>query len=214
MNLQERVAGSLNPAEEVILYIRRSPRAVRIEWPTGPNMGREVIYAANANGGLMHIHMPNSLIPQMKLAPNSPLATRNSRHPITEAGFDTIIDDMTLASQRQLGGDSSLGRIRYAGMVTPEGQERPCHEITRVTPKKEKWVVHLDPESYLPLLVRATAENGDLLEQYTFSDVAFDLPELAAAEAFDPVARWGPPKGLFQRLARSGDPTTTEPVSH
>lgn len=207
MNLQERVAGTLRPAEDVVLNIRRQPRAVRLEWPNGPNKGREVIFAADANDGLMLVHMANALIPQIKMAPDSPLATQNSRHPITEAGYDTIVENMERAFRSQEAGDPSLGKIRYDGLETPESLSKPCHKIVRVTPTKETWIVYLDPENDLPVLVQATDGNGDRLEHFVFRDLSFNPSDLAAADAFNPEARWGPSRGLFQRLARAGTAT-------
>src|SRR5262249_10829778 len=37
----ERVGGQLLPEEEILLSIRRHPKAVRLEWPSGANKGRE-----------------------------------------------------------------------------------------------------------------------------------------------------------------------------
>jgi hypothetical protein len=215
MTHQERISGVLNPPEEVILSIRRNPKAVRLEWPTGAHKGREVLYAADAKGGMMHVQMGNSTIPvpRLSMAPDSPLAARDSRHPITEAGFDTVVGNMEEALLAQQSGDPSLGAIRYAGMERPSGLDKPCHKVVRVTPSNETWVVYLDPESNLPVFVEATAGNGEVLERHSFRDPSFDLPELASAEAFDPDARWGPPKGFLQRLARAGSagPKPTEP---
>jgi hypothetical protein len=208
MNHQERVAGVLKPAEDVVLSIRRRPKAVRIEWLDGSNKGREVIYAADANGGLMHVKMvgPLGALPRLSLAPDSPLATANSRHPITEAGFDTIVGNMEEGLRQQKSGQGS-GRLTYAGLATENGLDKPSHKVVRVTESGETWVVYLDPESHLPALVQATGGNGDLLERYVFKDPVPGAAELSKADAFDPDARWGPSKGLLQRLARSNTAT-------
>ena len=213
MSHQERVAGTLNPAEDVVLSVRRDPKAVRLEWHSGPNKGREVVYAADASGGLMHVHLANSVIPRLSMAPDSPLATRNSRHPITEAGFDTILANMEIAFRRQQSGDNTLGKLSYLGLEKPESLDQPCHKLVRVTPTKETWVVYLDPATDLPVLVQATDGSGDLLERYVFRDPVFDPDELATADAFDPDSRWGPSKGLFQRLAHGGSATPKDSES-
>ena len=202
MNHQERVNGILNPAEDAKLSIRREPFAVRIEWADGPNKGREVLYVSDAKGGLMHVHMPNPLVPTLTMAPNSPLATRMSRHPITEAGLDTIIAKMEDALRAQGSGDASFGKITYEGKETPQGIGREAHKILRVTPTGERWVVDIDTETKLPCMVQANAANGDLLERYVYLDPKLELPALSEATAFNPDARWGAPKGLLSRLAR------------
>ena len=153
----------------------------------------------------MHVRMANALRPQLKMAPDSPLATQNSRHPITEAGFDTIVENMEAAvGARRQAAIPPSGKIRYDGLETPETLSMPCHKIVRVTPTNETWIVYLDPETDLPVLVQATAENGDRLEHFVFRDLSFDPADLASADAFSPEARWGPSRGLFQRLARAG----------
>jgi hypothetical protein len=204
MNHQERVGGILKPSEDVLLSIRRHPKAVRLEWTEGSHKGREVLYAENSGGGQMHVRMGDTvLMPRLSMAPDSPMAMSNSRHPITEAGFDTILDNMEKALTKQQAGDFSLGKIRFDGRETPEPIGRPCDRIVRVTPEQETWVVHLDAGSHLPVMVQATAGNGDLLERYTFGAPTTEVPALAAADAFDPDARWGQPKGLLGRLGRS-----------
>ncbi|MFO0910899.1 MAG: DUF1571 domain-containing protein [Isosphaeraceae bacterium] len=208
MNHQERVNNRLNPAEDVLLSIRRQPKAVRIEWQEGPNKGREVLYAADARGGQMHVKMGGPIaLPRLSMSPDSPMARRNSRHPIYEAGFDTIIANMEEGLAKSRAGDASGGRMAYAGQETPEGLDRPCHKITREMPTGERWVVYIDPQSNLPVHVQESAPNGDLLERYIFTNPTLNVADLSRPDAFDPDARWGEAKGLLSRLARSAAST-------
>ena len=96
MTRVERVGGQLQTEDDVLLSIRRKPKAVRLEWTSGPSKGREVIYSTTLNDRTMYVNMANSPfpMPRMSIAVDSPLAMRNSRHPITEAGFDTILDNL------------------------------------------------------------------------------------------------------------------------
>jgi hypothetical protein len=205
MNRQEAVGGTLNAPEDVTLSVKRNPKAVRLEWPDGPHKGREVIYAADANDGKMHVKMGDSLLaamPRVAMAPDSPLALRNSRHPITEAGFDTILQRMEDAVRNRAAGDGD--RIEYAGLEQADGLDKAGHKVVRVTPSGETWVVYLDAETGLPALVQANARDGQLLERYVFRDPVFNPQELASADAFNPDARWGATNGLLSRFARSG----------
>ncbi len=59
----ERVGGQLQPEEEIILSVQRKPKAVRLEWTSGPSKGREVIYASNIDPRMLFVHMGNSAIP-------------------------------------------------------------------------------------------------------------------------------------------------------
>jgi hypothetical protein len=198
---QERVGNQLQQPEQVVLSIRRTPRAVRIEWPDGPTKGREVVYVA---GGPMHIKMPNNpLMPRMSMPPDSPLALRNSRHPISEAGLEILVEQLDQSLARHENGQAGAEQMRYDGLVPPAPGESPAHKLTRVTTAGETWVVYIDPRTQLPFWVEGSGADGSLLERYVFRDVRPDPAELADNSAFDPDARWGSPRGLFSRLASS-----------
>jgi hypothetical protein len=205
LNRQERVGEALLEPEDVLLSIRRNPRAVRLEWLDGPHKGREVIYAADQNGGLMHVNMADSVVPvpRMSMPPDSPLVLKSSRHPITEAGLDNVVADLEKTIALTGKGDTSRGRLSYGGLENPGPLERPCHKLVRITPSGETWHVYLDPETKLPAMVQATDLQGELLERYVFRNPRPDPPALASADAFDPDKRWGPATGLLGRLARA-----------
>jgi hypothetical protein len=111
-------------------------------------------------------------------------------------------------------GDASAGKVTYEGLEKAKQLDRPCHKIVRKTPSGETWALYIDPQSRLPVLVQAVDAKGELLERYVFSNPRFDLPELAQADAFDPDLRWGPAKGVLQRLAKAnGDGDKHPPAS-
>ena len=56
-------AALMQPEEEVVLSIRRNPKAVRLEWAKGPSKGREVIYSAAINDRMMYVNSGNSALP-------------------------------------------------------------------------------------------------------------------------------------------------------
>jgi len=202
VNRQERVGETLHPAEDILLSIRREPKAVRIEWPSGAHKGREVIYSSSDPSGMLHVNMADSIVPVPKLSfpPDSPMVMRTSRHPITEAGFDAVLDNL----ETNLRGDAAQSKITYRGIERPTTVGRPCHMLGRRTPAGEVWLVYIDAETWLPALVQATDSKGDLLERYCFRDVRPNVAELASAEAFDPDRRWAASSGLLGRFARSG----------
>ncbi|AGA30314.1 DUF1571 domain-containing protein [Singulisphaera acidiphila] len=218
MKRRERVGETLGPAEEVLLSVRRNPRAIRLEWPDGPSKGREVLYSASDDDKLMHVKMPDSIVPvpPMSLAVDNPMVLRNSRHPITEAGFETILADLQKQIAQAGTIDSPTGQLTYAGLENPGQLDQPSHKIVRVTPTGEHWVVYIDPTSKLPVMVEGVAANGNLLERYLFGTVTIDPEALAVADAFDPSQRWGQsPSGLLSRLARvGGGKASTEAQAH
>ena len=200
---QERIGDALQAPEAAVLSIRRQPRAVRLEWPDGPNQGREVLYLADTSGGLMHVKMPNPILPRITMRPDSPMALRNSRHPITEAGFDTIVGNLERTIALARSGETSL---TFQGVQVAPGDDRPLQMLREVRADGEIWLVGIDPETRLPAYVQATDAAGQLLERYRFLDFQAEPFALASADAFDPDARWGQSKGLFHRLARSPGP--------
>ena len=54
----ERVGGQMQPEEQILLSIRRDPKAVRLEWASGPSKGREVIYSSALDPRMIFVHMP------------------------------------------------------------------------------------------------------------------------------------------------------------
>jgi hypothetical protein len=201
----ERVGGQLQPEEDVLLSIRRSPKAVRLEWAKGPSKGREVIYSAAINDRIMYVNMANSPLPlsRMSIPVDSPLALRNSRHPITEAGFDTIFQSLFQFQALKATDVPGLGKLVYKGIERPKGLDLPCHLIERASPQGERWQVYLDTRTLMPAMVAAyQTSNGELIERYTYRNLKPNPSDLASAEAFDPDRRWGESKGWLSRLAR------------
>ncbi|WP_165222628.1 DUF1571 domain-containing protein [Aquisphaera insulae] len=200
---EERVGGQLQSEKDVVLSVRRKPAAVRLEWVGGPSKGREVLYSRALDERMMYVNLNNGLpLSRMSIPVDSPLALRNSRHPISEAGFDTI-----LAKLFPYGDPSSSvpvrdGRLVLKGPETPDGYDAPCHVLERTTPTGEIWRVYLDRKTLMPAVVLAQkADSGELIEKYTYRNLRENPADLARAEAFDPDKRWGEAKGLFSRLA-------------
>ena len=204
---QERVGTNLQPAEEVLLSIRREPVAVRLEWPNGTNKGREVLFSPVETNGKLQIYQPNSLMPRMTLNPESPLVLKNSRHPISEAGFDVLLRNLERSLDADRSGQPGGNQMSYQGTVEVAELGRACHQITEVRANGESWVVCLDAETLMPAMVRGQAADGALLEMYLFQDLALNVPELATETAFLADARWGK-GGLLNRLAKAAaEPT-------
>jgi len=202
----ERVGGQLQTEEDVVLNVRRRPKAVLLQWAKGPSKGREVIYSTAINDRMMYVNMGNSALPLSRLSipVDSPMVLRNSRHPISEAGFDTILDSLLKYSSP--GGDDlrQQGKVEYKGIETPKGLTQPCHRLVRVSPMGETWNVFLDTATLMPALVIATqSSSGELIERYVYRNFRAEPTDLVAAEAFDPDKRWGEASGLLSRLARA-----------
>lgn len=194
---QERVNDALLPAEDLIMSIRRAPKAARLTWADGPHRGREVLYRADEPGGLMHVNMADSKLPlpRLSIAPDSPMVMKNSRHPITEAGLDPIVASLEEADR--------AGTLSDLPPEAIPGYAEPLPGVLRRAENGDVWRAFFDPRAHLPALVECRASNGDLVESYLFRDITPDPAELATAAAFNPDVRWGAPRGLFGRAART-----------
>jgi Protein of unknown function (DUF1571) len=206
MSRVERVDGHLQPEEEVILSVHRQPKEVRLQWASGPSQGREVIYSTRIDKQSLFVHMPKTAIPlpTMKMAIDSPMVTRSSRHSIAEAGFDTIVANLRKSVDQVDAANSAQGRAVYRGIEKPPGLDRPSHVFTRKSPNGESWTVFIDARTLLPTMVVAKDASGQLDEKYVYHEVSENPAELASADAFDPDRRWGESGGLLSRFARGG----------
>lgn len=200
----ERVAGQLQPPEELSLSVRTEPKAVRLEWSDGPNKGREVIYSSTLDPRMLFVHMANSAIPlpPVKIAIDSPLVMKNSRHSITEAGLDTVIENLR-GAERHLPESHKDDKLEYLGLENPPGFDHACHQFVIRSASGDLWKIFLDPRSHLPCLVIGEDQRGELIERYVYHDITPNPPDLAAADAFEPDKRWGDAKSLLSRLARA-----------
>ena len=203
MQRRERVGGSVLPEEEVMLSVRRKPKAVRLEWAAGASKGREVIYSPALDAKMIYVHQPQTaaVVPSMKIAVDSPLVMRNSRHTIAEAGFEMILANLQKSGGAPDPAKGGAPSLEYKGLEKAAGVDAACHHFVRHAASGETWNVYLDPRSLLPRLVLAENKEGELLERYVYSEIRENPKELAAADAFSPSERWGEGKGLFQRLA-------------
>ena len=145
----------------------------------------------------------------MSIPVDSPLALRNSRHPITEAGFDTILDNLFKFLEPKTAAVASDGKLTYKGIDRPGGLDQPCHLVERVTPKGETWQVYLDTRTLMPAMVSAVqTSSGELIERYIYRNLRPNPVELASNDAFDPDKRWGESKGWLSRIAHGGGTPT------
>jgi len=199
MTRSERISGVMQPAENILLSIQQKPRAVRLEWTSGPSQGREVIYSQALDPGSLFVHSASTglPLPTMKIPVNSPLVRKNSRHSITEAGFDVMLRELLLA------GSDPAQKLVYKGLVKDPKTGESAHEFVHTLSANEVWTVLIDPRSYLPTRVEAHDAHGILLERYLYEGLKANPTSLAAADAFDPDRRWGRSGGMLSRLANA-----------
>jgi len=166
---QERVDGTLQPAETIFLKQRRDPRCIYMKWTAGPNAGREAIHCPPRYGPKFKVRDGSGVGSWLTLSldPTGKIAMDGERHPITEAGIFFTTDELA----RRLVADRS--RLRF------ESGERPgCLLTTQTVPTGHyayRTEICVDPQRSLLESVRVWDERGELLEHYTYADYHVDV---------------------------------------
>jgi hypothetical protein len=193
MAKQELVDGELLPEQVIELKCRQHPFSVYLRWESF-DPGREVLYieGANRNRLLGHDGGWKARLPALSLSPHSSLAMRDSRYPVTRAGFGGLIELMLDVHQNDLE-QGNLAACEERPNVPFEGRE--CREFSTTyrspaaSPVYRKSVTLIDREWNVPLSSRhyewpraGTSESGPdldaatLIEAYEFTDVDFEHP--------------------------------------
>jgi hypothetical protein len=199
VSLQEQINGNLLPADKFQLKKRREPFAVRMVWNQGKDAGREVLFSPVETKGMIQIRMPKALIPRISMSPDSPLVRSKSRHPITEAGADSVVTRLATTLALLKSGKQNTGELKVERIDDP--QLGLLDRITHRTVEGELWVADLDGNTGLPVTIHGIEADGQLIEHYEFRNYQLNLSELLAVEAFNPDALWGQNR-LFGRIAR------------
>jgi len=202
---QERVNEQLLPAETITLKIRQALTAeqnageavargiyTRHESPASLQ-GQEAIYVEGENDGNIVAHTTGVLnLRRFYLPPTGFLAMRGSRYPMTEAGFEVLIQRMLERGPR----DRDFGpcEVRADRQALVNG--RSCTMFEIVHPKPEgPYDFHIariaiDDQLNLPIHYESFTwpkEPGgrpELLERYTYTNIQIN-PGLPA-ETFSP----------------------------
>jgi hypothetical protein len=191
MSKRELVDGELLPEHTMTLKCRQRPFSVYLLWHTG-DPGREVLYVEGENQGRLIGHDGGwkARLPAMSLSPNSGLAMRDSRYPVTKAGLGGLIELMIGVHETDLK-LANYSTCDYEPHVAFDG--RKCQAFTTVyasshaSPQYRKSITLIDHEWNVPLSSRhydwprpgfdSSAEELDaatLIESYQFTDVDFE----------------------------------------
>lgn len=204
---QEQLNGRLLPPDNFTLNKRCNPFAVRMEWSNGNESGREVIFSPVETNGMIQIRMPKGLIPRISMSPDSPLVRAKSRHPITDAGADSVVARLTATLNNFKTNGQQAGELMVERVTDPHLGN--LDRVTHKTPEGETWVVDLDGTTGMPMTIHATEADGQLIEHYEFRGYQLNQADLLAADAFDPNSRWGQ-SSLFSKLARGASNTSAK----
>lgn len=185
---QEVVAGRLLDEQTIRLKCRRAPFSVYLIWLSGET-GREVIYVDGRNQGRLIAHDGGwkARIPAISVDPESSLAMRDARYPVTAAGLLGLIDTMLPIHRADL----SLSNLASCE-VDRDGSfdGRPClifttrYKSPEGSPTYRKSVTYIDREWKVPVhsrhyqwpssdtaLTESELDQSTLIESYSFTEI-------------------------------------------
>ncbi len=136
---------------------------------------------------------PAASIPRLAVAPDSPLALADSRHPVTDAGLLNLSRKLLRFRELDMGDDDATTALDRT--TTADG--RPCLRSVHTHSKPDdgrpfcEVEILYDPDTQIPFQISSydwpePGHSGplDLAERYTYDDLKLDAP-LTAAD-FDP----------------------------
>ena len=192
---RERVNGTLMDHEFMTCKIRHAGKRDGDQVPFSVYLrfrkpdavaGREVIYVEGENGGKIIAHeggLKGRFIPTVSLLPNSALAMRGNRYPITEIGIHTLTRRLIEKGVR----DRKVGdcRVRMIDGAKVAGRVCTMLEVLH-TEEKPEYDFHmarvfLDTELNVPIRYEAygfpTRKGGSppLLEEYTYMNLKLNV---------------------------------------
>lgn len=175
---EERINGTVKPAQTILVTIQEAPQAIRLEYLKGPGAGRKVIFNAAVKAKAFKVREAGFLsFAPMRLDVNSPLAKGDSNHTVPEAGLGALVRRLQGEQARAAGkltvthegwrDDGQFCSLYVSGAKTEHASTRIC----------------TDPKLGVPMRVEGFDPQGQLLERYVFSGLK---PVRADSKTFDP----------------------------
>jgi hypothetical protein len=201
----ERIGGQLGPEQTLALKVRNHPFAIYLKF-LAPKPGKEVVYAEGHHDNRVIAHngdWTRRLVPRLAVAPDSPVALADTRHPVTEAGLLHLARRLLHYRKLDMGDSDAITILdRISG---PDGQprlrSRHIHTANNGARPFCKVEVLYDPQTWIPTQITSfdwpTPEHPgepELAERYAYDAIHFDAA-LTNAD-FDPAN----PAYAFQRF--------------
>jgi hypothetical protein len=200
---REVVQGRKRPEEVILVKFRKEPFSVYLKWLGNEAKDREVIYVKGRYDNLIHtkiaagdiLFMPAGK--RFSIAPDSILAQSNSRHPITNAGLEHLIDQfghLIAALDRH---EVRVGTVKYLGVLKRPEFATPVEGVMHTfgagydphMPGGGRRTWFFDAQSHLPVLLISHDEKQQEVEYYCHDRIQF--PVGLDDDDFDPDKVWG-----------------------
>ncbi|MCC7086275.1 MAG: DUF1571 domain-containing protein [Pirellulales bacterium] len=180
----ERIDGKVGEPEYALIKVRNRPFSVYMQFIGPENLkGQECLYVEGQNDGKMFAHAPPGTLRYkfgtVSLAPNSVMAMKGQRYPITELG----IYNLTKRLAEQGTKDMQYGECDVKFYKDYKVAGRPCLMIQVEHPvPRRNFIFHMakiyvDDEWQIPIRYEAydwpLQQGGEpqLLEEYTYMNI-------------------------------------------
>lgn len=200
---QERVGGTLNPAETIEMKIQTRrrvdgqltrPMRVYLHFIEPETMaGQEVIWDESLRDGKLVAHGAGVLnVMRLNLKPTGMLAMKGNRYPITEIGLTNLVQKLIERGQRDVGSGNATVTVTTGYEL--DGRAAQLIQIRHAEPTGEPndfslAEIVIDETRLIPLRYTAFGWGQDgqdppLVESYTYLEV--DLDADLGDDDFDP----------------------------
>ena len=189
MTKQQRIGGTLSPAETLLLKQTRSPDCRYMKWIAEPNQGREVILCSDRYEGKIKVHEGGLLgIATLSLDPDGSLARQGNLRPIRQAGVYNMAAMLKADIQRR----AASGTIDAPDTTDRDvdGQASLCLHRDGIGREEQNAPYPIgaaelcfDKALAMPTEVRFWHQNGLLMEHYRFRQ--WNLTPGLGAKDFD-----------------------------
>ncbi len=134
---RERIDGTLQPAEYMFVKIRHEPFSVYTYFKSPENMkGQEALYVAGKNDGCLLGHGVGikKVVGTISLKPDSMLAMRGNRYPITEIGVLNLTKRLIEVAEQ----DKKYGEceVKFFNGAKIDGRPCTCIKVIHPVPRK------------------------------------------------------------------------------
>ena len=175
---QERVDGKLLPEQTILLKFQK-PLKVYLKWIKDPHRDREALYVQGKDDNKVIAHEGGILgFVTLSLDPRGSIAMKDSRHPITDIGFDHLLKMLRKDIQTAVEHDE----LEIIRIVEEPFHNRPSIVVeARSIPRggrkyyASRMVLHVDKELMLPVGAAFYDDRDELFENYAYTDVRLNV---------------------------------------
>ncbi len=196
---RERIDGELQKHQFIKVKVRCEqlrgddvvrPMAVFMEYLAPGNLkGRQVLYIEGQNDGMMDVLKGGRAFKYVKLRidPNGTAARRESNYPITDVGFDKIIERLTERVTGDIKNDPTAANTQVSHFRNARVNDRVCTHIRVLHPNRgdgiefHKASLYIDDELHVPIRLvvydwpPGEGDDPPLIEEYTYVDLHLNV---------------------------------------